>query len=758
MFHVNQEVVLDRLKTTLITAFVIALLFAPAASAQATAAKVEVVSGNGQLVCTVCAYKHTQSFYPMVVKVTDANGNPIAGKNVNWVQGSSSFTLSFEPFSTTNSNGLAFSRLFPGLSQGGSSVTPFLQSVIKASADAASISFTETVALVDANSIPIYTASSNVPLDTALTLTGPAGSTGLSSIQIHLGTGIAAFPGISVRILSPEVRSAGGQWIVDPTLPSASCLTGPGADPGSVLTDSNGDATCYPVFGPVAGNGTVSALVGGLDPIEFDQTTVPEGSRLLDPVAFDQFSRIQLVVTQVAPGWVKIVSGDNQTVNPGASDLLVVQVFDTAGNVTIANQDVAWTVAGLATVSPATSKTDSLGKTQAMVTFSPNATGQVRVTAALTGNYNGISNTFTLDTSVLIGSLAKYSGDSQTTQSGQKFPLDLIVQVLGTNNGQPLSGQPIGFAVTSGAATLSKLSAFTDATGLARVTVTAGATPGTVTVNAFIATFSLDKPFTLTVIPPGPSISSTSFYSAGGLTRIGALSPCSLVTVISAGLAPNVQGMVFNTTSFGPWATSLASDTVTVSGVAAPIYSVGNVNGTEQLTFQVPCETALGTSVPITFNVGGGPATINFPVVAASPGIFETVMSDGIRRAVVVRPDGTFVSLQNPARRGENVRVFVTGLGPTSPAMVTGSVPVLGADSLALAQVIVGVNNGGTPVVTARVSPNLIGVYEVTFQVLSDALTGSDVVLSVAVNAPGEFKADGTPLTRYSNGSKLPVQ
>ena len=37
--------------------------------------------------------------------------------------------------------------------------------------------------------------------------------------------------------------------------------------------------------------------------------------------------------------------------------------------------------------------------------------------------------------------------------------------------------------------------------------------------------------------------------------------------------------------------------------------------------------------------------------LAASPGIFETVMSDGVRRAVVIRPDGSFVSPQNPARR-----------------------------------------------------------------------------------------------------------
>ena len=334
-----------------------------------------------------------------------------------------------------------------------------------------------------------------------------------------------------------------------------------------------------------------------------------------------------------------------------------------------------------------------------------------------------------------------------TLEFAQRIGAPLVVQVIGTN-GQPLSNVPVSFLVNGGA-TLSALFALTDASGQARITVTAGTTSGTVTVNAFNGTFS--QTFTLTIIPPGPALNNSSFYNAGGSNRIGALSPCSLVTVLTSGLAPNIQGMVFNTNPFGPWATTLAADKVTVNNIAAPIYSVGNVSGVEQLTFQVPCETAVGNAVPITIKVAGGSATVTFPVVAASPGIFETVMSDGARRAVVIRPDGSFVSLQNPARTGETVRVYVTGLGPTTPAMVTGALPYAGADSLALGQIIVGVNNGGTPVFTSRVSPNLIGVFEVAFQVPSNAPTGNDVVLSVAVNAPGDS------VTRYSNGSKLPI-
>ena len=67
-------------------------------------------------------------------------------------------------------------------------------------------------------------------------------------------------------------------------------------------------------------------------------------------------------------------------------------------------------------------------------------------------------------------------------------------------------------------------------------------------------------------------------------------------------------------------------------------------------------------------------------------------------------------------------------------------------------EVIVGVNNSGVRVVSSRVAPTQVGIYEIAFQVDSDAPTGNNIVLSVAVNA-----TDGSP-TQFSNGSKIPIQ
>jgi len=79
---------LDRLKITLLTAFVIAILCTPTAFAQPVAAHITVVSGSGQMIKAVCfGIGCFNSFYPMVVKVTDANGNPLYQYTVTAVTG-----------------------------------------------------------------------------------------------------------------------------------------------------------------------------------------------------------------------------------------------------------------------------------------------------------------------------------------------------------------------------------------------------------------------------------------------------------------------------------------------------------------------------------------------------------------------------------------------------------------------------------------------------------------------------------------------
>jgi len=117
---------------------------------------------------------------------------------------------------------------------------------------------------------------------------------------------------------------------------------------------------------------------------------------------------------------------------------------------------------------------------------------------------------------------------------------------------------------------------------------------------------------------------------------------------------------------------------------------------------------------------------------------------------VLARPDGTFVTPQNPARRGEQIRIYVTGLGPVLPLASTNQPGVPG--QAVYYPVSVGVNNAGVRVVSAEYAVNLLGVYVMAIEIPTDAPMGADVSLVLGVETvPGQ-----TPV--YAADSKIAIQ
>src|SRR5262249_59080109 len=112
--------------------------------------------------------------------------------------------------------------------------------------------------------------------------------------------------------------------------------------------------------------------------------------------------------------------------------------------------------------------------------------------------------------------------------------------------------------------------------------------------------------------------------------QVGALSPCSLATVYATGIASGLTNQVV-AGYVGQLPGVLSNTRLSVGGINAPVLSVGkNTSGQELLTFQVPCDVTAGSSVPVVVTVGSGNGTINIPIQTVSPGVFQTVMSDGV--------------------------------------------------------------------------------------------------------------------------------
>ncbi|MBI1792376.1 MAG: pre-peptidase C-terminal domain-containing protein [Acidobacteria bacterium] len=242
----------------------------------------------------------------------------------------------------------------------------------------------------------------------------------------------------------------------------------------------------------------------------------------------------------------------------------------------------------------------------------------------------------------------------------------------------------------------------------------------------------------------GPSLDS--FLNGAGLQRRW-ISPGSIATIVAPGVAAGIQGCVTPGAPFGPLPTLLATVSVSFGGVPAPVYSVCNNSGQQSVTVQVPLELIPGP-VPVSMRSAG--TAVSWPAVPlleVSPGLYETQMSDGARRAILLRPDNSFVSLENRARKGEVVRVFVVGLGPVAPAVSTNRAG--GREAVSL-PIVMGVNNAGVDPLYAVYAANMIGVYEVALEIPLDTPSGSDIPFVVAVRV-----ASGLV---FSNASSIPVQ
>jgi len=156
----------------------------------------------------------------------------------------------------------------------------------------------------------------------------------------------------------------------------------------------------------------------------------------------------------------------------------------------------------------------------------------------------------------------------------------------------------------------------------------------------------------------------------GGPDGATSLAPGAIFQLYGQGLnAPNVN----SETSTATWPRSLNGVSVTINGVAAPLYYAGYT----QINGQVPFETANGTATAIVTVNGSLPAQLTFPVVAAEP----DVLVQGGGQAVAVNQDGTVNTPSNPAHGGDVEVVYLSGIGIPNPPVPTGqpspSVPPL---------------------------------------------------------------------------------
>ena len=224
-------------------------------------------------------------------------------------------------------------------------------------------------------------------------------------------------------------------------------------------------------------------------------------------------------------------------------------------------------------------------------------------------------------------------------------------------------------------------------------------------------------PVTYDAAAPIPQLSS--IVNAADQTK--PVAPGGLISVIGSGLSPtNVA------TSQVPMPTALGESCLSVNGIALPLLFVSGTQINAQLPFNIEGSSQMMLRTP-----GGVSNNLNFTILPTAPSVFRT--SDA---ATVVRAaNNLVVSDANPVLAGDELTIYATGLGRTSPAVETGAAAP--SNPLAAAMTQPNVTLSGMPlrVDYAGLTPGGVGVYQINVRIPGGITAGSSVPLTIQQGA-----------------------
>jgi uncharacterized protein (TIGR03437 family) len=203
--------------------------------------------------------------------------------------------------------------------------------------------------------------------------------------------------------------------------------------------------------------------------------------------------------------------------------------------------------------------------------------------------------------------------------------------------------------------------------------------------------------------------------------------PGSIVSLFGKNLADSAAAA-----SGLPLPRELAGVKVLAGGVEAPLISVSLADdGYDQINFQVPVELAgLTYADVVVVNNGAFSAPEGISLAPSLPAVF-TRNQQGSGAAAALHADFSQLTSEKPARAGETVLLFATGLGEVQPAQATGESPA----SLSKLTRTVQVTIGGRPAKTEFVglAPGFVGLYQLNVAV-PDGIGSGEAALDITVD------------------------
>ena len=222
---------------------------------------------------------------------------------------------------------------------------------------------------------------------------------------------------------------------------------------------------------------------------------------------------------------------------------------------------------------------------------------------------------------------------------------------------------------------------------------------------------------------------SISAVTSGASLLNGPVAPGEVIVIWGSGLGPTPL-VQYQVDSNGMVSTSLGGTSVYVNDVVAPlIYASAN-----QVAAVVPFGVSGSLSQLYVQYQSITSAPFNLSVASQIPAVFTLSGSGAGQAAAVNNTDGSINGASHPAKVGDYIQLYVTGVGQTNPSGADGTIndpsalPVpVGAVNVTIGGLPANVNfAGGAP-------GSVAGVFQVNAQIPSGIATGSAVPVVVQV-------------------------
>jgi uncharacterized protein (TIGR03437 family) len=219
-------------------------------------------------------------------------------------------------------------------------------------------------------------------------------------------------------------------------------------------------------------------------------------------------------------------------------------------------------------------------------------------------------------------------------------------------------------------------------------------------------------PWTYAASVPSPIISAV----VSAADSKSAAAPGGLITIYGSNLSPTNQA-----TSQIPVPTALANSCITVNGQPIPLIFVSPNQVNAQMPFQ-----AVGAETIVVHTPAGTSDNFNLTVQPTAPAVFLSGVAGPVTNlpTIIRAANGALATDSNPIHPGDVLVIYVTGLGQTNPAGLTGYPAPGNPLSSALTSVTVSLGGMNLPVTYAGLAPGEVGVYQINVTVPGGTPTG----------------------------------